>query len=149
MLFSPLIQLFLLLYGPPIDRIDIWDFQLSRYYTVVPDQRRYYMNNTFEDDFNMNCSWDCFVTASGHRLTEKDEFKIVACPRSFSIWSELYIDTIWNVRCEDRWWSIKWKRLDLWTWIWDKGLTNIWSSNHKHKTGIKRVYLLKWSYEEK
>lgn len=38
-------------------------YNLSRYYTVVTDQKKYYLNRTFEEDFNINCSGNCFITA--------------------------------------------------------------------------------------
>lgn len=30
-------------------------FNLSRYYTVIPNQKRYYLNRTYEEDFEINC----------------------------------------------------------------------------------------------
>lgn len=124
----------------------IGEFSISRYYTPIPDQRRYY-HWTYEKDFKINCSGDCLVTASGYRLAQKDEFAVVACPRTFKLRSKLRIEGVWDVTCQDRGGAIKWNRLDLWTGIGDRWLTNIWS--YRSKAWIKKVYLLSWSYDWK
>lgn len=117
-------------------------WHVSRYYTVIPNQKRYFQGKTFEADFKMNCSWDCFVTASWYRLSEKDSMKIVACPKSLHLRSVLYIEGIGEVRCEDRWGSIKGKRLDLWMGIGDLGRERIEHWTMKYIPEGRDVYLL-------
>lgn len=121
----------------------IGQYSISRYYSVMPDQRRYYLWRTYHQDKEMNC-WggSCLDTASGYHLTNKDEFKIVACPKSFEFGTILHIEGVGDVTCQDRGGSIKNKRLDLWTGIGDKWLSNIFVS-HK-KAGLKNVSLVKY-----
>ena len=103
-------------------------FKLSRYYTVVPNQKRYYQGRTYEEDFKINCAWDCNVTANWHVLTNDDRAKSVACPKEYELWTKFYLEWIWEVVCNDRWWAIVklWDtiRLDMWCWIWDNALDN-------------------------
>ena len=128
---------------PPMQ--PLWEYSISRYYSVIPGQRRYYLSRTYEEDLAMNCGSTCLETANGYHLTHADEFKIVACPPSFKLWTQLYVEWLGTITCQDRGGSIKWKRLDLWVGIWDRGLDNIW--NHPEKAGKKQVYLLPQPYE--
>ena len=50
-------------------------FKLSRYYSVLPNQTRYYNWRTYEEDFKVNCDGDCLVTADWHQLTDDDMYK--------------------------------------------------------------------------
>jgi Uncharacterized protein conserved in bacteria len=55
----------------------------------------------------MNCSGDCFVTANGYKLSQKDEYKVAACPKTFKLGTILNIDGIGDVVCHDRGGAIK------------------------------------------
>ena len=107
-------------------------FSLSRYYTVEPNQKRYYMNRSYEEDFWINCAWDCHYTADWHHLVSEDAWKTVACPSEYELWTKFYIEWVWEVICHDRWWKIvmQWEkvRLDLWMWLWDTWLDNIYNN---------------------
>lgn len=118
------------------------EYGISRYYTVVPNQTRYYLNKTFENDFKMNCSWDCFITANGHKLTDNQWGRVVACPKDIKLGSRLLIDGIWEVTCHDRWWAIKNKRLDVWMWVGDAGVNRIYAKATTYH-GKRKVYLLR------
>lgn len=114
------------------------DFSLSRYYTVQPNQSRYYNWRTYEEDFKINCQWDCLYTANWHKLTDNDMYKSVACPKEYELWTRIYLEWIWEVVCNDRWWAIIWNRIDMRCWIWDKALNN----RSKCPTGTRKWYIL-------
>ena len=116
----------------------LWVKQLSRYYSVMTGQKRYYNNKTYEDDFKMNCHGDCLSTAMSYRLSNKDQNKVVACDPNIWLWSRLYIEWVWRVQCVDRWWAIKWQRIDMYCWVWDWALDN-WNSC---KTWKRKVWLI-------
>ncbi len=125
-----------------VDPNYLGDFHLSRYYSPMPDQRRYYLHKTYEQDKKMNCGdWSCLDTADWYHLKPGDEFKIVACPPEIKLGTRLNIEGVGIVTCHDRGGSIKGKRLDIWTGIGDKGLTNIW--NHSGFPGPRKVYIVK------
>lgn len=109
------------------------EFSLSRYYTVEKNQERYYWWRTYEEDFAINCQWDCNVTADWHQLNDWERWKVVACPKEYDLWTKFYIDWIWEVVCHDRGWKIikQWEmvRLDLWMWVWQTGLDRIYNNS--------------------
>lgn len=104
-----IILLLFLIFSSTPQRVEtpIGEYSLSRYYTVVPGQRRYYLGKTYAEDFKMNCSGDCFVTANGYKLSQKDEYKVAACPKTFKLGTILNIDGIGDVVCHDRGGAIK------------------------------------------
>ena len=116
-------------------RESIGTWRVSTYYTPLHGQRKYF-NGSYAADFNINCSGDCFVTASGHRLTDADISTTVACPPSFSFGTELYIDTVGKVICYDRGGAIKGKRLDLWVGYGDEGFHRIGNGSGWHEVFI-------------
>lgn len=105
-----------------------YTFRFSRYYSVMPNQKRYYMWRTYEQDFNMNCSWDPLTTANGHKLQKWEEWKVWACPLEF-LNKTIYIEWYWEFKCVDRGAAItkRWNivRVDIRAWIWDEGRINI------------------------
>lgn len=114
-------------------------FNLSRYYSPLPNQSRYYNWKTYEQDKAMNCwPWDCMVPADGKLLTDKDIYKSVACPSEYKLGTKIYLKDIWVVICRDRGWSIQGNRLDLRMWAWTKALDN-WD---KWPTGIMQGFIL-------
>lgn len=113
-------------------------FSLSRYYSVVPDQKRYYNWRTYQQDFNMNCAGDCLVTADWHPLTDDDMYKSVACPKDYPLGTKIYLEWVWVVTCHDRGWAITNNRIDMRCWIWDKALDN-WGNC---PTGTRQWYVL-------
>ncbi len=114
------------------------EFSLSRYYSVQPNQKRYYLNRTYEEDFKVNCQWDCLYTANWHHLTDNDMYKSVACPKEYELGTKIYLEWVWEVVCNDRWWAINGNRIDMRCGIWDKALDN-WS---KCPTGTRKWYVL-------
>lgn len=119
-------------------------FSLSRYYSVMPNQSRYYNWRTYEQDFAINCSGDPMVTSDWHQLNDNEWWKVVACPKDIKLWTKLYIEWIWEVTCHDRWWKIikQWDtyRIDLWMWVWQAGLDRIY--NNSIKWWIYKWYVL-------
>lgn len=118
------------------------NISLSRYYSVMPNQKRYYNWRSYEEDFKMNCSGNPLVTANWHQLTDADKYKSVACPKEYPLWTRIYIEWIWEVTCNDRGSAIKTKnwevRIDMRCWIADDALDN-WS---KCPTWKRRWYVL-------
>lgn len=104
-------------------------FSLSRYYSPLPFQKRYYNNKTYQNDVCMNCGcwWDCSTTANGHILVPEDRTKSVACPSEYKLWTRIYLEWVWEVVCNDRGWAIKGNRLDMRMWYGDAALDN-WNS---------------------
>ena len=108
-------------------------FKLSRYYTVVPNQKRYYNWRSYAEDFAINCAGDCNITADWHQLNDWERWKVVACPKEYALWTKFYVEWIWEVVCHDRGWKIikQWEsiRLDLWMWVWDSWLDRIYNNS--------------------
>lgn len=112
-------------------------FLLSRYYSPMMWQKRYYNNKTYEQDVTMNCwasaIWNdwCLYPANWMLLTNNHRWKVVACPPKFKLWTKFNLDGIWVVECVDRWWAIQMQgnviRLDMRCWFWDEALDN-WNS---------------------
>ena len=78
------------------------EFSLSRYYSVLPDQKRYYTGRSYEEDFKINCQGNCLVTANGHQLTDADKYKSVACPKEYPLGTKIWLEGIGTVVCNDR-----------------------------------------------
>ena len=115
------------------------EFSLSRYYTVVEWQERYYGGRTYEEDFKINCQWDCWITADWHVLTNSDRAKVVACPKEYELWTKFYLEGIGEVVCHDRWWAIVKQgevvRLDMRCWRGMDALNKWWSCPTWKRTG--------------
>lgn len=118
------------------------NISLSRYYSVMPNQKRYYNWRSYEEDFKMNCSGNPLVTANWHQLTDADKYKSVACPKEYPLWTRIYIEWVWEVTCNDRGSAIKTKnwevRIDMRCWIADDALDN-WS---KCPTWKRKWYII-------
>lgn len=115
------------------------DISLSRYYSVMPDQPEYYGWRTYEEDFKINCQWDCLTTADWHQLQSSEAGLVVACPKEYLLGTKFYVEGLWTVTCHDRGWAIvtQWQsiRLDIWSWIWIDWLHNIqWNKIRTWKT---------------
>lgn len=103
-------------------------FSLSRYYSVMTWQTRYYNWKSYEADVIMNC-WKnaintdaCLTPADGKRLSHSDKNKVVACPSWYPLWTKIYLEWIWVVTCRDRGWAIQGNRIDMYCWIWTDAL---------------------------
>lgn len=105
-------------------------FSLSRYYSPMPWQSRYYNWKTYEEDVTMNCwasaignNW-CLYPANSMLLKNEHKWKVVACPPEYPLWTKIHLSWIWVVTCVDRWWAIKWNRIDMYCWVWEWALDN-------------------------
>jgi len=102
---------------------DKW--KITSYYTPVKGQLSYYNDRTYEQDFNMNCSGDCFVTASGYKLSSKDKMKVLACPTPLDIGTKIRIKTEvgeeFTGTCYDRGGGIKGNKIDIWVGHGEEG----------------------------
>jgi 3D (Asp-Asp-Asp) domain-containing protein len=99
-------------------------YGISRYYTPVPNQAKYY-RETYDQDFVVNCQGDCFKTADGTDLHNEEPFSTAACPPNLPFGTRLWISMYGLVTCHDRGGAIKDKRIDLWAGSGDNGLRNI------------------------
>lgn len=121
------------------------EFSLSRYYSPVKWQSRYYDWKTYEQDVTTNCGAsainndDCLYPANWMLLKQEHKNKVVACPMEYEKWTKIYLEWIWVVTCVDRWWAIVWNRLDIYCWIWEYALDN-WETC---KTWIRKWYIVK------
>jgi len=119
----------------------LWSYEgmynLSRYYAPIEWQENYFAEN-YEQEYKMNCSGDCFVTANWYRLWKDDVEKIAACPPNYPFWTELRIEDWITIECQDRWWAIQWKRLDI-----RAGIGQSWRNNIAYQrvvTGRRNIY---------
>ena len=111
-------------------------FSLTRYYSPMQWQSRYYNNKTYEQDVTINCwasaiwnNW-CLYPASGIEYTNAHKNNSVACPSRFKIGTKIALDINGEdhiVTCQDRWWAIQNNRLDMYCWVWEYALDN-WST---------------------
>ena len=97
-------------------------YNMTRYYSPTTGQSEYMYWKTYEQDVTTQCWKDaigndwCSIPANNIRLTEKDVLKVVACPWEFPLGTRFEIKWYWWVTCVDRWWSIKWRTLDIRAW---------------------------------
>lgn len=137
-------------HGSAETKITEYTFRFSRYYSVMKWQEKYYYDSTlkrrrtYEEDFNMNCSWDPLITANGHRLQKWEEWKVWACPLEF-LNKTIYIEWYWEFKCIDRWGAIVKRgnivRVDIRSWIWDEWRINI-EQNKVYNPWDRKWYIL-------
>ena len=120
------------------------NISLSRYYSVQPNQTSYYWGRTYEEDFAINCQWDCLTTADWHQLKSSEAWLVVACPKEYALWTKFYVEWLWTVTCHDRWGAIVSQgetiRLDVRSWIGDTWRINI--QTNKIRTWKTRWYVI-------
>lgn len=92
----------------------IW--YITRYYTPVPGQPKYF-RDSYEADYQVNCSGDCFNTSDNTNLHEATPFTVAACPPEMPFGTKLEIEGIGVVTCHDRGGAIKEKRIDVWAGV--------------------------------
>ena len=122
-------------------------FLLSRYYTPVPDQERYY-RDSYEADFAVNCHGDCFKTACGIDLRNVQPFTVAACPpeymhhgemRKLECGTKLDVEGLGVVTCVDKGGAIKGNRLDIYAGAGNDGLNAILTSKRGAGEHLVRV----------
>lgn len=96
---------------PKGEDLGVWT--ITRYYTPVRGQERYY-RDSYEADFQVNCQGDCFVTADGTNIKEKKPLTVLACPPELKFGTRLWVEGYGEATCHDRGGAIKDKRLDIW-----------------------------------
>lgn len=116
-------------------------FNLSRYYSVIPWQSRYYNGKTYEQDLKDQFNGDKdTLHAAWWPVNDSMAMKIAACPPSLPLWSIIEIEGWWQITCYDRGSAIQAGRLDIYCGVWTDALDR-WS---KCWTGSnKKVYLIK------
>jgi 3D (Asp-Asp-Asp) domain-containing protein len=111
-------------------------WHISSYYTPVEGQTSYYKGD-YESNYSMNCSGDCLVTASGHRLIQSDKYQVVACDNNlYALGTRFeitlpedhpeYSNKTWIVTCEDTGGAVENNHLDLWAGIGQVGQPHPW-----------------------
>lgn len=129
---------------------DLGVWMVTRYYTPVPAQERYYngwkqsegsckianlyyapYGGKYKGDYAaelcMQGQGDGFITADGTNLRTVKPFSIAACPREY-LGETLHIAEIGYVKCRDTGGVIKGKKIDVWAGIGSEGYENIRSS---------------------
>jgi hypothetical protein len=95
---------------------------ITWYYSPVPWQKEY-AQWSINADIKMQWRW--VKTASW----KKPEIWMVAVPKGIDFWKTIILpqnvaNIIWHNSCEfkaeDRWWNIKWNRIDIYCWVWDE-----------------------------
>ncbi|HPC34850.1 MAG TPA: N-acetylmuramoyl-L-alanine amidase, partial [Candidatus Absconditabacterales bacterium] len=121
------------------------EFTLSRYYSVMIGQERYYKGKTYEEDFKINCHGDCLVPADGKQYSEADIGVAYACPKELPFGTKIRLEFSRGITygiCRDRGSAITSKRLDAWCGIGMQGLTNI-EQGKGCFTGKAKIYKMK------
>lgn len=129
--------------GVPLGR-----WKVTRYYTPVAGQDRYYngwkkgrkgqcatvnlyfapYNGERKGDYGaekcMQGQGDVFVTADGTDVRTQEPFTIAACPPKF-LGETLHIENIGYVTCRDTGGAIIGRKIDVWAGVGDEGYENI------------------------
>jgi len=142
MIFGEIILAFLMIFTFNFQDLKkekyLGNYKVTTYYTPVKNQSRYY-EGSYARDYEINCSGNCLITASGHKLKNQDSYKVLACPKSFKFGTIIKLHTrigILNAVCQDVGGAIKGKKFDLWVGIGEVGIKNITTYNNT------RAYLL-------
>lgn len=129
---------------------DLGTWNVTRYYTPLPNQERYYngwkqnvgackianlyyapyggkYRGSYSAELCMQSDGDPFYTADGTDVRHAEPFTIAACPRRY-LGQILHVAQIGYVRCADTGGAINGKRLDIWAGIGDQGYEAIQSS---------------------
>ncbi len=138
---------------------DLGDWSITRYYTPVPGQERYYNGwsqnygkcatknlyyigygddkhtGDYEAEACMQGSGDIFITADGTNLRDSKPFTIAACPRMY-LGQVLHVEQYGYVTCRDTGGAIKGRKIDVWAGIGNEGYENI----YKTKGGLLQVH---------
>ena len=130
---------------------ELWEFQLSRYYSPTADQTE---SLAYEKNRNhtlmMNC-WstdveDCKTAANDYILRPEDAGNVYSCPKEIAFDTKIKLvfhrGTVYWV-CKDRWGKIVNKTLDSRCGYWNKWVRNI-KSNIWCVTGKAMIYSLQW-----
>jgi len=127
----------------------LWEYNLSRYYSMLPWQESYLYGRTYKQELIEQFAGDPDVTmpADWVRYTHDDRMKAVACPPNIKLWSKLYLQPLdWKwpwlvVTCRDRGGAIKGRRIDMYCGVWQDAV-NEWNTC---VTGRRKVYtMVRW-----
>lgn len=139
----------LLLSGIPTPALagqDLGVWHITRYYTPVPGQERYYNGwarnpgqcatknlyylphgkdgGDYHAEACMQGQGDIFITADGTDLRNATPGAVAACPPGY-LGKTLHIDRIGYVTCRDTGGAIKGKKIDVWAGIGQTGYDKI------------------------
>lgn len=138
---------------------DLGTWKVTRYYTPVEGQERYYngwarnagtcrisnlyytpyagvRTGDYTAELCMNGSGDYFTTADGTDLHNEKPFTVAACPSRY-LGRTLHIADIGYVRCVDTGGGVNGDHVDVWAGIGDEGYENI----AKGKGGFLQIHL--------
>lgn len=120
-----------------------WYFRMSRYYAPEPNQTSYAPYDIdYESALIRNCWGDCSNMA-GKPTKLEDINKTIACPIEYPMGSQFRMidDAGYErvVKCHDRGWDIKGKRIDLFAWFGEDGYQNI--RQNRVPSGSQHIYL--------
>lgn len=134
-------------------------YDVSRYYTPVKDQERYFYafkdssrscrrvgwvfgdkraRGEYAADLCINAQGDPFKTANGTDLRLQIPLRVVACPPELPMGTKLEVEDVGLVTCLDRGGAIKKKRLDLWLGHGNEAVDLYLETGYL--SGLKKVY---------
>ena len=90
-------------------------FVLSAYYSPKPWQS-FYTTGSYAWDLKLN--WQGHTTASWKSV----QYGMIAADSKYSFWTKIHLEWLWDFTVEDRWWAIKWNRIDIYMWEWEEAL---------------------------
>ncbi len=126
---------------------DLGKWTVTRYYTPIPGQERYYngwrqnegtcrtsnlyyagygakRKGSYSAEACMNGSGDLFITADGTDLRTQEPLSVAACPKKY-LGETLHIGMIGYVVCRDTGGGVNGNHVDVWAGIGDEGYENI------------------------
>ena len=124
-----------------------WQMHLTRYYSCDKNQTKWLSREKKSGQTNYNScmkrqfNWDTDSTidALWNKLSNEHAWKIAACPRKK--WTKqialIYNWKLFELKCNDVWWAIKWNRIDIYAGIWDYAIEN----RESFPTGKVQIYI--------
>ena len=154
-----LVVAFLLLPETALAGQDLGVWKVTRYYSPLPDQERYYNGwkanpgvcktsnlyyapyggkyaGSYSAELCMQSDGEPFFTADGTDVREEEPFAIGACARQY-LGRTVHVENVGYVRCADTGGGVTGKHIDLWAGVGSQGYENIRTA----PSGLLRVHL--------
>lgn len=90
-------------------------FVLSAYYSPKPWQS-FYTTGSYAWDLKLNGQWH--TTKSWKPV----QYWMIAADSKYPFWTKIHLEWLWVFTVEDRWWAIKWNRIDVYMWEGEQAL---------------------------
>lgn len=109
-------------------------WMLSRYYSCTKTQtKRLPFEITNKQTDYKSCMYRQFrwdndpLTAASWPISDNDAWSYAACPPWY-MWKKFKV--VWRPNvfvCKDTWSAIKWKRIDIYAWVWDSAIDRFYT----------------------